>query len=240
MEDIHVLIVEDKLLVAEAIAGTLQRHGFRIGGKCASGEEAVQFLEAQRADLVLMDIELAGAMDGISAAMLIQEKYHVPIIYLSDFADARTLDRAKRTFPANYLTKPFQEADLVRALDIAFYNANASPQRSAGSLLTGFTFLRTESQTYIKLAHEAIVFLRAARSYCEIITTTKTYTLSNSMVHVHEQLKSPDFIRVHRSYVVNVVHISEIEGNTIRLGEHKLQMGSEYRDELVGRLNFLK
>src|SRR6218665_168381 len=125
MEKIKVLIVEDKLLTAEDIALRLKEHNMEVVGICTSGEQAVEEAISTKPDLILMDVELDGAMDGISAAQVISQQQSVPIIYLSDFTDSRTLDRAKKTLPANYLTKPFNEADLIRAIDLAFSNANA-------------------------------------------------------------------------------------------------------------------
>jgi DNA-binding NarL/FixJ family response regulator len=175
MEKIKVLIVEDKLLIAEDIAARLQKHSMEVVAVCNSGEEAIEMTKRKNPDLILMDIELAGAMDGISAAHSILLHHSVPVIYLSDYTDNKTLERAKKTQPANYLTKPFNEADLIRAIDLAFNNARHIP--SAGSRLSKSIFLRTESQVYIKLDLQEILYLEADRSYCKVITITRTYII---------------------------------------------------------------
>jgi chemotaxis response regulator CheB len=97
MEKIKVLIVEDKLLIAEDVAARLEKHSMEVVAICSSGEEAIEKAKNKNPDLILMDIELAGAMDGISAAQSILQHQFIPVIYLSDYTDNKTLERAKKT-----------------------------------------------------------------------------------------------------------------------------------------------
>jgi DNA-binding LytR/AlgR family response regulator len=240
MEKIKVLIVEDKLLVAENIASILKKHLLEIAGICDSGEEAIHLVEYKRPDLILMDIELAGALDGISTAKLILDKHLIPVIYLSDYTDQNTVDRAKKTTPANYLSKPFQEMDLIRAIDIAFYNANTAHQIQNKSLLNEHVFLRTDNQSYVKLSYESILYLEADRAYCNIVTEEKNFKMSISMNHIHEQLNNKQFVKVHRSHVINASKISALEGNMIHIGKHKVQMSKEFKECLMDRLKIIK
>jgi DNA-binding LytR/AlgR family response regulator len=238
MEKIKVLIVEDKLLIAEDIASRLEKHAMEVVAICSSGEEAIEKAKNKNPDLILMDIELSGAMDGISTAQTILQQQSVPVIYLSDYTDKKTLDRAKKTQPANYLTKPFHEADLIRAIDLAFSNTRNTPVTS--NRLSRPIFLRTESQVYIKLDLSEILYLEADRSYCKVITETRTFTLSTSMNNVYEQLNHDDFVKVHRSHIVNVSQITSLDGNGIRIGETVIQMSKEYRDDLMRLLKIIR
>jgi DNA-binding LytR/AlgR family response regulator len=238
-ESIHVMIVEDELLVAEDIRIRLEKHDLQVTGLYASGEEALENLAKDAPDLVLMDIHLAGKLDGILTAELIRRSSKIPVIYLSELSDPGTLKRAVKTMPENYLTKPFNEADLVRAIDLAFYNARhrqgLSPSKESDDI-----FVRTENQVYIKLKVDDILFLRADRAYCHVVCVNKTYTLSNSMNHVAGQIDSAQLVKVHRSFMVNLNHVSGIDGNVIRLGDHQIQMSKDMRDEVVGRLRLIR
>jgi DNA-binding LytR/AlgR family response regulator len=240
MDSIEVLIVEDKTLVAASIEAMLEKHNLKVIGKCRSGEEAIKLCEQIIPDLILMDIELAGAMDGISTAEMIHQRAQIPIIYLSDYTDSKTVDRAKKTLPANYLSKPFQEVDLIRAIDIAFHHHKAMQQEISGSLLDGFIFVRTDNQAYKKLAYADILYLKADRAYCHIITEKETLMLSTSMNHIQEQLAHKIFIKVHRSYVININKITAIEGRQIHMGKHRIQMNEESHSELLKRLKLIK
>lgn len=238
MTKIKVLVVEDSALIAEDISYKLGKHHFDVVKIFDKGEEALEYLKKNEADLVLLDIKLAGALDGISTGYHIQNNYTIPIIYLSDLADAETLHRAKQTRPANYLTKPFNEADLVRAIDLAF--SNFTSQLPAGrAQKPDHIFVRNDS-TFERILLKDILFLHADRSYCNIVTEDKTYVQSVSMNHVYEQINNKDFIRIHRSHVVNINKVTAIEGNLVRLGNHTLEMSKSMRDELIGRLTFLK
>lgn len=116
-----ILIVDDERIVALDITHTLQRLGYTIAGMASTGEEAVVKARAVRPDLVLMDIRLQGAMDGIEAAGRIKELYDIPVIYLTAYSDSSTLNRAKAAEPFGYLIKPFEERELHSTIEIALY-----------------------------------------------------------------------------------------------------------------------
>lgn len=238
MSRIKVLVVEDSALIAEDIAFKLGKHQLEVVEIFDRGEDALEYLKANEPDLVLLDIKLDGALDGISTGYIIQNTYSLPIIYLSDMADAETLRRAKQTRPSNYLTKPFNEADLVRAIELAF--SNFSFQRPSGSEpKADHIFVKSES-SFVRVPLSDILFLHADRSYCNIVTSDKTYVQAVSMNHVFEQINHPDFVRIHRSHVVNVNRVTAIDGNMVKLGTHALEMSRSFRDELISRLSFLK
>jgi DNA-binding LytR/AlgR family response regulator len=238
MTKIKVLVVEDSPLIAEDIAFKLRKHNFDVLAVVDKGEDALNFLKDKEPDIVLLDIRLAGAMDGISTAYVIRNTYHIPFIYLSDLADAETIHRAKQTRPSNYLTKPFNEADLVRAIDLAFSNfvAQSEPFKEDQR---NHIFVKNDN-TFVRILLSDIVFLHAERSYCNIVTEDKTYVQSISMNHVFDQINNKNFVRIHRSHVININKITAIEGNLVKLGKHQVEMSKSMRDELIGRLTFLK
>lgn len=207
-------------------------------GICRTGEEAIECAKSDKPDLILMDIQLAGKIDGIAAAQKICEHQNIPIIYLSDYSDKDTLDRAKKTRPANYLAKPFLETDLIRAIDIAF--SNAQYPSANNQIFNEHFFLRTDSQTFVKIAYTDILFLKADRAYCNVVTAEKNYTLSSSMKNVFEQFNHPDFAKVHRSFIINTKQITALDGNVIHLGEQQVVMSKEYRDDLMHRIKIIK
>lgn len=237
MKTTRVLIVEDNSLVAEEIAITLKKHSLEISGICSSGEDALKAFREKEPDLVLMDIELDGAMDGIETASEIMKHRSVPIIYLTDHVDDKNVKRSLNTNPANYLPKPYDEAGLIRAIQIAFHNATTSSINQSPAATREDTFLLTASQQFERVYYKDVLYLKAARSYCDVVTDQNTYTVCNSMNHVQEEhFRSPQFIRVHRSYVVNSKRITKVVGNVIYLNEAEINMGKEYRDDLMNSL----
>lgn len=115
------LIVEDDGLIGAYLSASLRRLGYAVAGCYATGEAAVAAAGELRPDLVLMDIALAGALDGVAAADAIRRQYDLPVVFLTAHADAETLARAKIAEPFGYLTKPFQEASLQSTIEVALY-----------------------------------------------------------------------------------------------------------------------
>ncbi len=115
----QVLIVEDEAIVAESIASKLRRYGYEVIDTLPTGEEAVDKAGKTRPDVILMDIHLAGKMDGIQAADRISSQFHIPVIFLTAYADEQTIARAKEAGPFGYLVKPFRERDLYVTIEMA-------------------------------------------------------------------------------------------------------------------------
>jgi CheY-like chemotaxis protein len=118
----QVLIVEDDAIVGQDLKNRLTNMGYFIICVTSTGEDAVEKARHHMPDVVLMDIRLAGKMDGITAAAQIGEKYHIPVVYLSAYADDETLARARETHPAGYVLKPFDPRNLYVAIEMALYN----------------------------------------------------------------------------------------------------------------------
>jgi two-component system, response regulator PdtaR len=122
-EKIRVLIVEDESLVAEDLKEMLLGFGYEVPGIADTGEAAIALAAEHRPDLVLMDINLASAMDGITAGGEIRSRWGIPIIYVTAFATPAIIDRAKKTNPSGYILKPFNERQIQTAIEIALYNS---------------------------------------------------------------------------------------------------------------------
>jgi len=121
MERKRILIVEDESIVALDIAKQLETLGYDVSAIVSSGEEAIEKIHKDRPDLVLMDIKLGGEMDGTQATAQIQPSFDIPVVFLTAYADDKTIDRAKITGPFGYILKPFETKDLHVAIEMALY-----------------------------------------------------------------------------------------------------------------------
>ncbi|MDD5677176.1 MAG: response regulator [Kiritimatiellae bacterium] len=121
MAIVRILIVEDENIVAKDIQNSLIGLGYAVAGVISSGEEAVERVGALKPDLILMDVMLRGAMDGIEAAERIRREHAVPVIYLTAYTDDDTLRRAKLTEAFGYLLKPFEDRELRTTIEMALY-----------------------------------------------------------------------------------------------------------------------
>ena len=117
----RILLVEDEPVISLEIKRRLQKNNFDVIGTASTGEMAIRKATELAPDIILMDIMLAGDMDGIQAAEVIINDSNIPIVYLTANADRKTIDRAKLTGPFGYLIKPFHEKELVTTLEMALY-----------------------------------------------------------------------------------------------------------------------
>ncbi len=119
---IRVLIVEDEPLIAENIAMYLNNNDFIVSGIAYDDEEALNELKDNPPDAALLDVNLESARDGIDIAEYINNNNRIPFLFLTSYSDRTILDRAKRTNPAGYIVKPFNEQTLYTSLEIAMSN----------------------------------------------------------------------------------------------------------------------
>ena len=130
MAKARIIVVEDEMIVARDLQRTLTRLGYEVLGLAASGEEVLEQVAALLPDLVLMDIHLAGEMDGVAAADQIRLRHGLPVVFLTAHSDEATFQRAQIAEPYGYITKPFEERELEIALGIALYRHQAEAKLS--------------------------------------------------------------------------------------------------------------
>ncbi|HID74348.1 MAG TPA: response regulator, partial [Thermoplasmata archaeon] len=118
----RVMIVEDERIVAEDIRRTLLGLGYEVNGVAATGDRALEMVDAARPDLVLMDIRLKGGMDGLTAAEEIRHRHGVPVVFLTAYADDDTIRRAKASGPYGYVIKPFEARELHSTIQMALHH----------------------------------------------------------------------------------------------------------------------
>lgn len=121
MFSLKILIVEDDSVSAKLLQRALEKNNHIIIGVADSGEKALDLLAENYADIVMMDISLAGELDGIKTTEIINEKYDIPVVYLSASSDAETLSKVVGTNPSAYVIKPFNIRELNMVIELAIY-----------------------------------------------------------------------------------------------------------------------
>lgn len=121
MTKARILIVEDDRIVAEDIKISLEKLGFGVLNIVSSGEEALEIIDKDSPDLVLMDIMLKGEIDGTETAGKIRSMYNIPVVYVTAYADENVLTKAKHTEPFGYIVKPFEDIEINSAIELALY-----------------------------------------------------------------------------------------------------------------------
>ncbi len=117
MKNLKILIVEDEALSVMFLKMVLKKAGHHVEKVVASGEEAIEYAVAEGPDLILMDISLAGSIDGIEAALTIKNKVDVQIIFMTGYPDRKHMTRAKEADPVKYFIKPIETSDFITAVN---------------------------------------------------------------------------------------------------------------------------
>jgi chemotaxis response regulator CheB len=130
---VRVLIVEDERIVAMNLESRLRELGYTVAGSVASGEEALKIISGAAPDLVLMDVSLAGQMKGTEAGRELWERYRLPIVYITAYADEKTLQDSKASMPFGYIVKPYRPTQVHAAIQIALDQHRRQLKPSSGS-----------------------------------------------------------------------------------------------------------
>jgi len=131
----HVLIVEDEAIIAMDINQCLLEFGYVVDEVATTTDEAILYIQKYKPNIVLMDIKLKGSMDGTEIVELIQEKYRVPVIYLTSYTDEATINRASLTKPYGYIVKPVDENRLHTSIIMALSRFGAEQQNLNGEII---------------------------------------------------------------------------------------------------------
>ena len=129
MRQKRIMIVEDEALVALEMESYLNEMGYSVTARVNSGNRAVEKAIEVPPDLILMDINLNGEIDGIEAALQIRSTLDIPVVFVTAYAEEEKLERAKLTLPYGYLLKPIQERELKTAISMAFYTHQVDAER---------------------------------------------------------------------------------------------------------------
>lgn len=184
----RILIVEDEFVIAEAMKVKLEKLGYEVCGLVASGAEAIAAAEEKRPDLILMDIMLAGDINGIEAAARIAEQLLVPVIYVTAYTGRGILEQAKVTGPFGYITKPVKEAELHAAIEIALHKARLEQ------------VLREQNTELERRVQERTADLRRANALLQqeiderIRLAEALRTSQNMLLSIFESISDPLFV----------------------------------------------
>jgi len=250
MSKIKILIVEDEIIISKDIENSLKRLGYNVVGMASTGLKAIELANEKMPDIILMDIMLKGKMNGIEAAGIIAKTLNIPFIYLTAYAEDSTLSKAKETEPYGYIIKPFKEIDLKTTIEMAvFKHKRNSEVKKERDLLyqiienkeaNDFVFVKSKSR-FIKIKLDEILFIEALKDYVIIHTTNGKYTVHSTMKDIERKFDYDEFIRVHRSFIVNTTKIVAIEQYTIIIENHKkeIPIGGSFKENFTRKMKWV-
>ena len=233
MGKVKIVVVEDEIIIADHLCETLEGLGYETFEPAISFTEGKELIDEVRPDIVILDIHLSGRKDGIDLAQYIRENHDIPFIFLTSFSDKATLERAKQVNPPAYLVKPFNKEELYTSIEIALFNYQKTKQQEI--IRKEFVFVK-QKQLFIKIYLKDILFLKSDHVYTEIfLTNGEKYVIRESLGDYSNQLND-DFVRTHRSFIVNHLHIKRIESNQLWVEEHEIPISKQHRSDILEKL----
>ena len=244
---IKILVVEDEMLIAAKISMHLTNLGYEVTGILPRGEDALLGIEENKPDIVIMDIRLKGDMNGIDTAIRMQKNTDIAVIFLTANADEGTFNKAKAAKPYAFISKPYKQIDLQRAIELTISRLAADeskllPFDSGDSgqpfILSDRIFVR-QREKMIKIFVADILYIEADRNYCRIFSKTHEYLLCITLKTIEEKLDNRIFLRVHRSYIINLSHIDAVAEDHVIINQKAIPVSEGLKEKLLQRIQTL-
>ena len=239
-EKTKILIVEDEMIIAANISLQLTNLGYEITGIIPRAEEVLPLIRECQPDIVLMDINLKGDMDGIDLAHLIQNEYKLPIIFLTANSDEAHFNRAKTANPYGFISKPFKKLDLQRVIELTVirlreekgFEKNEALENEIPFILSDSIFVRSHDKM-VKVNIQDILYIEAERNYCKIHCKDKEHLLVATLKDLEEKLVVNNLMRIHRSFIVNLFHIDEIANSHVVIAKKAIPISADLKKQLL-------
>ncbi|WP_341226608.1 response regulator [uncultured Arcticibacterium sp.] len=241
---IKILLVEDEGIIAADMEGMLEAMGYNVMESAMDYDEALERLEEETPDLILLDVNLGGKKDGIDLAKVINEKFNVPFIFTTSYSDGPTIQRANEVNPTNYLVKPFKKEQLFTAIELALLKISGEKKlesekpETEGLVIKDALFVK-EKYRYTKLPVGDILWLKADGNYIEIHLAEKKELIRMSLSHFLEKVNRPNFFRTHKSYAVNLDYMTKLEPTAVTILDSEIPITKTYAEELVKRIEVM-
>ena len=236
---IRIYIVEDEPIIARTIKKALEEEGYSICGIANNGKEALYDIDELKPDLVLLDITLKGDVDGIKIAEKLNAKAQVPFVFLTSLTDPKTTERVKHTKPAGFIGKPFTISSLRNNIEIALFKLKEDKEIEADNVVMDETIFIKHKSEFIKLNKADILCFEASDFYCYAHTLDKKILISKTLKYVEENLNDSSFIRVHRSFIINIKKIDALYDGYLTINKKTIPISKANKDKLLNSLSLL-
>lgn len=248
MDNINVLIIEDTKAESDALVKVLNANNFNIVGIATTYKDALSMFYNNKIDIVVIDIFLNGNPDGITFAETINVVPDAarPFVFLTSSTDRKIFERAKLTQPFSFLMKPFNELEILYAIEMAvekFYAQNdVFLSDEENTVISNEYLFIKKGKSLKKVLLKEIIYIEVEEKYCNIITEKEKFVILISLTKLLNLLDNAMFCRTHRNFIVNTEKIIEIvpADNLILLsGGHKATLSDTYKT-IIKKIRTLK
>jgi two-component system, LytTR family, response regulator LytT len=215
MSKIKVLLVEDNLDLANNIKEILENLEFNVVGIFDQSDLVLNYLKLNTVDLLLVDIMIKGNHDGIELARQVRLDYKIPLVFITAFSENEILRRALEVEPDGYLLKPFNKENLKTTLALAYSSFGLKTEKLKNSTVDNKTLQIRDKGFKILINTDDVVYAKADGLYTKIFTRGKSYVVRDILKDIETKLPADEFLRVHKSYLVNKNHIKSFNGKFV-------------------------
>lgn len=213
MSNIKFLIIEDEVMIAEHLKQYLIGFGFSDIFLAHNKKMALHLIDHINPDLILLDLHLQQPRDGLDIAGMIDETRDTPYIFITANADMLIIQEATHTKATSYITKPIKKADLFASIQIAL-KSKEKPE-------TAFLLIK-ENSTNLKLHFTEILYIEGNSNYINIFTKTQKVVTRQSLEWAAQELPENMFMRIHRSYIVNLREVQRTNSKSLFIGDTEI------------------
>jgi len=231
----NVLIVEDEVIIADDLSLSLEQAGYNVVDQADNYLTALDVINNQSIDLVLLDIHIKGDKTGLDIAQTLKNNYQIPFIFITSYFDDDTLAKVEQVNPAAYIVKPYQEEEVLMNVKLALKKGSIQKKDSKKQKI----FVR-EGGLLKPVKADQIVFAKGEDNYTRLITIDKKeYIISHTLKSISDKLPEDRFCRVHKSFIINIDHVELIEGNSVQVNNQSIPIGKTFRPQLFEYLEVL-
>lgn len=231
-----ILIVEDEPLYASHLELLVEDLGHAVIACVEEAEAALRLADEHSPDVILMDVNIAGAYDGVETAERIRQSHNCQVIFITAQQDEGTFRRASRLGPANFLLKPFDDLQVKRAIQLAVASPVQAPSVSE----------EEEENLYVKTGHKLrkipiaeITSVAADGHYCEIHTATNRYLIRMPFQQLQDRLPTERFLKTHRGHLVNEDFVESVDlrdSEILLRGGRRVPLAKREREAFLRRI----
>lgn len=221
-EKLNIAIIEDESFISEIIRMMVEEMGHKVVGIAHNRESAIQLIDSVLFDFAILDINIEGNQEGIELAGKIQDK-EVPFMFLTSYADRNTLLEAKKTHPGAYVVKPFTDEELHAGIEMALMHNSVDQEKNIQI---------KDGHRSILVSPDDILYVKADNIYIEVYTKSKKIVSRQTLSAFMEKLPAAQFIRVHRSYLINRNNVDSISRNKLEVGGATIPISRSFKGDL--------
>ncbi|MEY3368184.1 MAG: hypothetical protein RI973_1339 [Bacteroidota bacterium] len=241
MADVRVLIVEDDFSFGLELVMLVEEIGYQILGLKENSDDALVLIKQDTPDVILMDIDIKGSMNGLELATAIKD-LRIPVIFITSIQRIDYYEQARELTAAAFLVKPVEKITLRSSIELTLRNlgktGTAEKEPKAADATQQDVFYIRKNNVAHRINLSEILFVESFKNYCTIHSPKNKYTLRSTISSLEEKLPADLFLRIHKSYIVNLRKIEtvEISRGKVKLAGIEVPFGKSYRQLLLDKI----